>query len=75
MENQRFREIASQKSMQVQFVEPDMKYTFGNHNRLLTAYEGCIGVKTGFTKKSGRAWFLRRAGWRPACGGDAQCAR
>ena len=54
MENQRFREIASQKSMQVQFVEPDMKYTFGNHNRLLTAYEGCIGVKTGFTKKSGR---------------------
>ena len=46
MENQRFREIASQKSMQVQFVEPDMKYTF--------AYEGCIGVKTGFTKKSGR---------------------
>ena len=54
MENQKFREIASQKSMQVQFVEPDMKYTFGNHNRLLTAYEGCIGVKTGFTKKSGR---------------------
>lgn len=25
-----------------------------NHNRLLTAYEGCIGVKTGFTKKTGR---------------------
>ena len=43
--------------MQVQFVEPDMKYTFGNHNRLLTAYEGCIRVKTGFTKKSGGAWF------------------
>ena len=54
MENQRFIEITSQKSIQVQFVEPDMKYTFGNHNRLLTAYEGCIGVKTGFTKKSGR---------------------
>lgn len=54
MENQKFREIASQKSMQVQFIEPDLKYTFGNHNRLLTAYEGCIGVKTGFTKKSGR---------------------
>lgn len=54
MENQKFREIASQKSMQVQFIEPDLKYTFGNHNQLLTAYEGCIGVKTGFTKKSGR---------------------
>ena len=25
-----------------------------NHNRLLKSYEGCIGVKTGFTKRSGR---------------------
>ncbi|MCQ2353728.1 MAG: D-alanyl-D-alanine carboxypeptidase [Clostridia bacterium] len=25
-----------------------------NHNRLLRSYEGCIGVKTGFTKSSGR---------------------
>lgn len=25
-----------------------------NHNKLLRAYEGCIGVKTGYTKKSGR---------------------
>lgn len=25
-----------------------------NHNKLLKQYEGCIGVKTGFTKKSGR---------------------
>jgi D-alanyl-D-alanine carboxypeptidase/D-alanyl-D-alanine carboxypeptidase (penicillin-binding protein 5/6) len=25
-----------------------------NHNRLLSDYEGCIGVKTGFTKKCGR---------------------
>ena len=25
-----------------------------NHNKLLTSYEGCIGVKTGFTKKTGR---------------------
>ena len=25
-----------------------------NHNRLLRTYEGCIGVKTGFTKQSGR---------------------
>ncbi|MBQ8525689.1 MAG: D-alanyl-D-alanine carboxypeptidase [Clostridia bacterium] len=25
-----------------------------NHNKLLTMYEGCTGVKTGFTKKSGR---------------------
>ncbi len=25
-----------------------------NHNKLLRIYEGCIGVKTGFTKRSGR---------------------
>lgn len=25
-----------------------------NHNKLLKAYDGCIGVKTGFTKRSGR---------------------
>ena len=25
-----------------------------NHNRLLRSYKGCIGVKTGFTKKCGR---------------------
>ena len=25
-----------------------------NHNRLLGSYEGCIGVKTGYTKKTGR---------------------
>lgn len=25
-----------------------------NHNRLLRTYDGCVGVKTGFTKKDGR---------------------
>ncbi len=28
--------------------------TVQNHNKLLRLYEGCIGMKTGFTKKSGR---------------------
>jgi D-alanyl-D-alanine carboxypeptidase len=26
-----------------------------NHNKLLTSYPGCIGVKTGYTRKSGRS--------------------
>ena len=26
-----------------------------NHNKLLTLYDGCIGIKTGYTKKSGRS--------------------
>ena len=28
--------------------------TYVNHNKLLRIYDGCIGVKTGFTRKSGR---------------------
>lgn len=28
--------------------------TFTNHNRLLSMYEGCVGMKTGFTKRAGR---------------------
>lgn len=54
MEFPSFQEIASQRSMQVQFINPPIKVTLSNHNRLLSMYEGCIGVKTGFTKKSGR---------------------
>ena len=28
--------------------------TLTNHNKLLSSYEGCIGVKTGYTKAAGR---------------------
>lgn len=30
------------------------RMTLTNHNKLLRLYDGCIGMKTGFTKKSGR---------------------
>lgn len=33
--------------------QPDRRVVV-NHNRLLRSYNGCIGVKTGFTKKCGR---------------------
>lgn len=32
----------------------DRTVTIKNHNRLLSLYEGAIGMKTGFTKKAGR---------------------
>lgn len=32
----------------------DRAVTVSNHNRLLSLYEGAIGLKTGFTKKAGR---------------------
>lgn len=54
MEVPGFQEITSQRSLQVDFINPPKKVTLSNHNRLLSMYEGCIGVKTGFTKKSGR---------------------
>lgn len=48
MRNKQFREIVGSKSYQAN--GRSMK----NHNKLLTLYPDCIGVKTGFTKKSGR---------------------
>lgn len=49
-----FSTIVSSKSMQVDFLEPKKRVSYTNHNKLLWLYEGCIGGKTGFTKKSGR---------------------
>ncbi len=52
--NPTFREICSAKTKRVEFVEPGVARTFSNHNRLLSSCEGVFGIKTGFTKKSGR---------------------
>ncbi len=54
MENEDFAKIASQKSMKVKFLNPAKTINIKNHNKLLRLYEGCIGVKTGFTKAAGR---------------------
>ena len=50
MKNERFSEIVSTKSKTIL----DGTQTVSNHNKMLRIYDGCIGVKTGFTKKSGR---------------------
>ena len=36
------------------FVHDDAPKLYVNHNKLLKSYDGAIGVKTGYTKKSGR---------------------
>ena len=36
------------------FCTDERSRTYINHNKLLRMYDGCVGVKTGFTKKSGR---------------------
>ncbi len=52
--NEGFAEIAGSFTRQVEFIEPEGKVPYTNHNKLLQQYEGCVGVKTGFTKKAGR---------------------
>ena len=54
IKNPIFSEMCSAKVKTVDFIEPDISLTFSNHNRLLSMYDGVFGVKTGFTKKSGR---------------------
>ena len=54
MENECFANIVSKKSMKVEFISPNKTVNFKNHNKLLRLYEGCIGIKTGFTKAAGR---------------------
>ena len=48
LENETFRRIVSTASITI-----GERY-LANHNKLLRLYEGCIGVKTGFTKAAGR---------------------
>ncbi len=50
LENSKFSEIVSTKTKSIL----DGTQTVSNHNKMLRNYDGCIGVKTGFTKKSGR---------------------
>lgn len=54
LNNQAFRELCSSSSYRVKFAEPVKEVAYTNHNKLLTQYEGCIGVKTGYTKQAGR---------------------
>lgn len=52
--NPEFRKICSQKTAMLSYGNPPYDRTLVNHNRLLWNMEDCIGIKTGFTQKSGR---------------------
>lgn len=54
IKNREFFNICSTKSIQVSYGNPPYNRTLKNHNKLLGLYEYCVGMKTGFTKKSGR---------------------
>lgn len=54
IKNEQFLEICSSSSAVVDYGNPPYKRRLTNHNKLLKIYDGVIGIKTGFTKKSGR---------------------
>lgn len=55
LQNPLFRKIVSTKKTTIpQDGEPDRRLLV-NHNKLLSRYAGAIGVKTGYTKRSGRS--------------------
>ena len=53
LKNPLFREITSTKKAVIE--TSHKKRLLVNHNKLLSSYDGCIGVKTGYTRKSGRS--------------------
>lgn len=54
MKNPDFAQIVGTKRITVSYDGVQNARTLVNHNRLLGSYDGEIGIKTGFTKKSGR---------------------
>ena len=52
LKNETFKQICS--TYRYTFKLGDATRTVVNHNKLLKKYDGCIGVKTGYTQKSGR---------------------
>ena len=54
MENGLFRLIVSTRKTSIPHAGTDLSRMLINHNKLLRLYDGCIGVKTGYTQKSGR---------------------
>ena len=54
IKNPAFVTVCSSKSATISFGNPKHSYTIQNHNKLLTSLDGVFGLKTGFTKSSGR---------------------
>ena len=52
--NETFAHMAATRTHSVPQTDTGVVRYFRNHNRLLRTYPGAVGVKTGYTKKSGR---------------------
>lgn len=54
MKSDIFRTIVSTQSKSIPWEAKEWNRELLNHNKLLNIYDGALGIKTGFTKKSGR---------------------
>ena len=54
LNNPEFRRVVATRTMTAQPINSEEPLYFSNHNKLLDMYEGCIGVKTGYTSSTGR---------------------
>lgn len=54
LSNETFAKAAASQSARLCYGNPPYNRTLTNHNKLLKMYDDVVGVKTGFTKKSGR---------------------
>ncbi len=54
LQNETFAEIVSTKKTSIPWQDGAGTRVLVNHNRLLRVYDGAVGVKTGYTSKSGR---------------------
>ncbi len=54
LKNSKFKEIVSTYKKTIPLNETEGVRLLINHNKMLKNYDGAIGMKTGFTKKSGR---------------------
>jgi D-alanyl-D-alanine carboxypeptidase len=54
MKNESFRSIVSTFKKTIPLNESEGVRLLINHNKMLKGYDGAVGIKTGFTKKSGR---------------------
>ena len=54
MKNETFREIVSCRSKTLEYGNPPYSRTLYNSNKMLSKYEGAIGIKTGFTDNARR---------------------
>ncbi len=69
LKNEKFAEIVSTKNKKVPWQGKSYQRQLNNHNKLLTMYDGCIGIKTGFTKATGRCLVsaVKREGMTLVC--------